>query len=106
MALNNLRLLILSYLSKNPEAKDTIDGIQWWILRECVDLNAEQIRRTVDELVLEELLVEWRLATSTEELPRRQQPGSHRNRRKIYSLNKAKLEEISRILGEADWVRC
>ena len=45
---------ILKYLQKNPEAKDTMTGIQWWLWRPI----GTKVARAVTFLLSAELLVE------------------------------------------------
>jgi hypothetical protein len=49
---------ILEYLARQPEAQDTIDGIQWWVLDSCIRNWAPKIRETVAKLVEQGLLEE------------------------------------------------
>jgi hypothetical protein len=42
---------ILEYLARQPEAQDTIEGIQWWVLDSCIRNWAPKIAETVAQLV-------------------------------------------------------
>ena len=40
--------MVLNYLMRNPDAKDTISGIsQWWILSEVVDNTVDRVDRAL-----------------------------------------------------------
>jgi hypothetical protein len=50
---------ILDYLSRHPDAQDTIDGIlHWWVLDSCIRNWAPKIAETVAHLVEEGFLEE------------------------------------------------
>jgi len=50
---------ILSYLSRNPEAKDTLEGIvDWWLLQQEIERKVVNVKKVLDELVREELILE------------------------------------------------
>lgn len=75
---------ILHYLQVHPDAKDTLEGIaQWWLLKEWTERRFQQIEASISLLVSKGLVVERR----REGLP------------PYYWLNRAKQEEISRILN-------
>ncbi len=43
---------VLEYLLKNPEARDTLEGIiEWWILEREIRLRTEQIKEAIQILV-------------------------------------------------------
>ena len=43
---------ILDYLSRHPDAQDTIDGIMhWWVLDACIRNWAPKIAETIEQLV-------------------------------------------------------
>lgn len=74
---------ILHYLQVHPDAKDTLEGIaQWWLLKEWTERKFQQIEATISQLVSKGLIVE------------RRRPGLP----PYYWLNRAKQDEISRIL--------
>ena len=76
---------ILTYLTKHPKAKDTIDGIaNWWFLTERRPRRVE-VELAVSFLLSNDLIVE----TKREGLV------------PFYAINPRKLEEISRLLKGA-----
>ena len=51
---------ILSYLSENRDAMDTLDGIaEWWVLRQQIDIEVRRVARALDALVSEGLIEEY-----------------------------------------------
>ena len=53
-----LIMQILSYLMKNPGAKDTLEGIaSWWLLSERIDDALDEVSATLQYLVAEGFLV-------------------------------------------------
>jgi hypothetical protein len=78
---------ILHYLQVHPDAKDTLEGIaQWWLLKEWTERKFQQIEASISQLVSRGLVVE------------RRRPGLP----PYYWLNRAKQDEISRILESDD----
>ena len=78
---------ILHYLQVHPDAKDTLEGIaQWWLLKEWTERKFQQIEASISHLVSKGLVVE------------RRRPGLP----PYYWLNRAKQDEISRILQTSD----
>ena len=79
---------ILIYLVNHPEAKDTIEGIIKWWVKEWWD--SQSIKK---ELVHEALnsLVSLGMLSTRETSPTQ----------KIYGLNKEKLREIESFIGES-----
>lgn len=54
--------MILSYLVKNPDAKDTIHGIaQWWLLNEKIDQTLYSILNALNFLISKDLVREYNL---------------------------------------------
>jgi hypothetical protein len=49
---------ILDYLARHPEAKDTLDGIYWWILDACIREWYPKIASSVAQLVESGFLIE------------------------------------------------
>ena len=44
--------LILGYLSRHPDAKDTAEGVEkWWLSAKGVDVDARAVRISLDYLV-------------------------------------------------------
>lgn len=80
---NNVKLKILRYLIKNPNAKDTLRGIcDWWLLEEGIDETIEIVSNAIELLLSQQLLLVDK-KHGTEEL---------------YQINEAKREEILKIL--------
>jgi DNA-binding MarR family transcriptional regulator len=54
-----LSYYILAYLSENPEAGDTFDGIvEWWLLRQRIKFETRNVSEAVTKLVSEGLIEE------------------------------------------------
>lgn len=52
-----LSTTILSYLRKNPDAGDTLEGImRWWLEFERVDQSADEVAEALDSLLEKGLL--------------------------------------------------
>jgi hypothetical protein len=48
---------ILDYLSRHPDAEDTMEGIlQWWVLEACIRIWTPRLGETVANLVTEGFL--------------------------------------------------
>ena len=74
---------ILAYLSDNPEAGDTFDGItEWWLLSQQIKFETRNVSEAVARLVSEGLIEEH--------------VGS--DSRKIYRINKARRRDIRTML--------
>ena len=74
---------ILAYLSDNPEAGDTFDGItEWWLLSQQIKFETRNVSEAVARLVSEGLIEEHEGADS----------------RKIYRINKARRRDIRTML--------
>ena len=75
--------LILGYLCSNPDAKDTVDGIEkWWLDGVEISTNATMVRNSLDDLVKSGWLVSSeRLGTGT-----------------VYGLNKNRRETLHHFL--------
>lgn len=78
---------ILSYLTRHPNATDTLEGIvEWWILRERIEQGVEETAQGLDFLVSQDLVIqEW----TPEDWPR-------------YRLNRKRLEEIEALVRDPD----
>ncbi len=49
--------IILNYLSKNPDAGDTLEGIsRWWLNREKIDVTVDEIAGVLEALIKEGLI--------------------------------------------------
>jgi hypothetical protein len=52
---------ILGYLARNPKAQDTLPGIiEWWLLDHQIRTRTAEIKRVIDELVAEKLILKRR----------------------------------------------
>lgn len=52
---------ILNYFYEHPDAKDTLEGIaQWWLAREGIEREIEEVERGVSILLDQGLVVEVR----------------------------------------------
>jgi len=50
---------VLAYLSDNPDAGDTLDGIlEWWLLDQRIKFETRNVSEAVNQLVSEGLIVE------------------------------------------------
>ena len=50
---------ILAYLSDNPDAGDTMDGIvEWWLLDQRIKFETRNVSEAVSQLVSQGLIVE------------------------------------------------
>ena len=77
---------ILAYLARNPDARDTLEGIvEWWLLDQQIERHVAAVEGALAELVAKELIVG------------RQGPES----RTYYRLNRSKFGEIRLLLGQA-----
>jgi hypothetical protein len=57
-----LALSILSYLQKNPGAKDTLDGIsQWWVTGRSAEGRVSEVATAIDLLLSKDLPPYYRL---------------------------------------------
>jgi len=74
---------ILRYLERNPDAKDTLEGIaQWWILRDWTERRVAEVERAVSLLVSKDFVV----------------PCPREAQSPFYQLNRQKEEEIQGFL--------
>ena len=77
---------ILAYLSDNPEAGDTFDGIaEWWLLSQQIKFETRNVSEAVARLVSEGLIEEHQEADT----------------RKTYRINKTRAREIRNMLRQA-----
>lgn len=75
----DIALKVLRYLSKRPEAKDTIEGIaKWWLIEEQIEETLGSVDRALSYLISRQFLV----------------PVTFRNQETYYQLNKERLEDI------------
>jgi DNA-binding PadR family transcriptional regulator len=76
---------ILAYLSDNPDAGDTFDGIaEWWLLSQQIKFETRNVSEAVAQLVSEGLIEEHEGSDS----------------RKIYRINTARAREIRNMLRQ------
>lgn len=76
-----LAFTILNYLSKAPEAKDTLEGItSWWLLKEQIDNSVEKISLALQYLIDNGYII-------VHEYPMQS---------KFYTVNKLKFEEYQK----------
>jgi len=76
---------ILAYLSDNPDAGDTFDGIaEWWLLSQQIKFETRNVSEAVARLVSEGLIEE--------------REGS--DSRKIYRINKTRVRDIRTMLHQ------
>jgi hypothetical protein len=77
--------MILSYLIKNPEAKDTIQGIaKWWLLNEKIDQTLNNILNAMNFLTIQNLVHE----------------NNFRNDCISYQINEDELDRIRDLIGD------
>ncbi len=61
-----LRIEIINYLHKNPNAGDSLKGVMsWWIPSTYKNTNAEKIERVLEQLVIEGLVEKVSLIDGT-----------------------------------------
>lgn len=76
---------ILEYLSKNPNAQDTLLGIaQWWLPEEQIKTNITALNDALNELVSRELILQ----------------SKGKDSQLHYRVNKRKLGQIAAILKD------
>lgn len=80
-----LRLKILRYLDRNPDAQDTVEGItQWWLLEQQLIEEISAVQAALDELVADELVkLRWQHGVGPQ-----------------YSVDRTKRARISDLLAE------
>jgi len=79
---------ILNYLTKQPAAKDTFQGIaEWWVLKQRIDDAVERVSGALDMLISKQFIV----------------IKQNRDGSKFFQVNERKLKEIEatlRVLAE------
>jgi len=76
---------ILAYLSNNPEAGDTVEGIiEWWLLEQRIKSETEKVKSALSRLVAKGLIVE----------NKRKSSGAY------YRVNRRKYGKIKSILKD------
>ena len=83
-----LAWLILGYLSSHPDAKDTVDGVEKWLLNDMeINMYARTVQGSLDRLLKSGWLVSYQ----------RQGSGV------VYGLNRDRREKLRKFLeGAAD----
>lgn len=77
---------ILPYLIEHPDAKDTTEGIlKWWLPEGPVNWGRDKVQEALNVLVLKGWLTERKASSS----------------KKIYGLNKDRLEEAKKFLRQS-----
>ncbi len=77
--------MILSYLIKNPEAKDTIQGIaKWWLLNEKIDQTLNNILNAMNFLTIQNLVYEQ----------------NYSNDCISYQINEEQIDRIKELIGD------
>lgn len=77
---------ILAYLTRNPSAEDTVEGIvEWWLLDQRIRSESERAKQALAELVSKGLVLE----------------RAGRDARCRYRVNAERLKEIKKLLGRA-----
>ena len=78
---------VLNYLVKNPDAKDTIEGVRrWWLPDVYREQRQEEVEKTLDFLASKN----WLSIRMTSQ------------QKKIYGLNKDFLEQVKNYLSDSD----
>jgi hypothetical protein len=76
---------ILNYLSKQPAAKDTFQGIaEWWVLKQRIDDAVERVSGALDMLISKEFII----------------IKQNRDGGKFFQVNEAKSKEIKSTLSQ------
>ena len=76
---------VLRYLIKNPDAKDTIEGVRrWWLAEDYREQRQEELDKTLDFLVSKG----WLTIRTTPQ------------QKKIYGLNKDFSEQVKNYLND------
>jgi len=84
---SEISLKILRYLDQNPNAADTLDGIlEWWLPKQSLYEQEKIVQRALNSLVEQRLLL---IKQSTDA-------------RKHYRLNVDRIQEIRRVLTNAN----
>jgi len=59
---SDLAAEIRRYCVEHPDARDTLDGIAWWLALQRQEETRDQLRAAVESLVAQGVLVEHRLS--------------------------------------------
>lgn len=80
-------LKILRYLDQNPNAADTVEGIlEWWLPKQSIYEEEKVVERALDEMIERNLILTIRSSDA----------------RKHYRLNSDCIQEIRRMIRDAD----
>ena len=80
---SEVALKILSHLARNPDCRDSLEGIvEWWLLEQDIRQQTERVRRALAGLVDQGLVEEYRGPDS----------------RQRYRINRGKLDDIVALL--------
>jgi hypothetical protein len=80
-------LKILRYLTQNPNAADTVEGIlEWWLPRQSMVEEQKVVERALEHLVERDLILTVQPADA----------------RKHYRLNAERIEETRKLIRERD----
>jgi hypothetical protein len=86
-SISEVSLKLLRYLEQNQNAADTVEGIvEWWVPKQALYEEEKVVQRALDDLVKRNLLL----------------TNESSDARKHYRLNTDSIEEIRRIINEAD----
>ncbi|MGH7889531.1 MAG: hypothetical protein ACRENF_03165, partial [Thermodesulfobacteriota bacterium] len=82
---SEIKYEILAYLSDNPDAGDTMEGIvEWWLLEQRIKREAEKVKNALSELVAKGLIIE----------NKRKSSGAY------YRVNRRKYRKIQSMLKD------
>lgn len=74
---------ILAHLAKNPDAQDTLEGvIEWWLLDQRIEKQIREVKRAIDELVADGLVIE----------------RQGKDARIHYKINRRKIRKIQQLI--------
>jgi Fe2+ or Zn2+ uptake regulation protein len=49
--MDEISRMIINYLRRNPDAKDTLEGItRWWLTMERIDLSVKEVSHALENL--------------------------------------------------------
>ena len=88
MKLSKIERLILAYLRKHPDAKDTERGIlEWWLLEEEIANRASSLKRAIAHLVSAEFILK----------------KGGPNTEAYYTVNPERFEDITNLVGKSGY---
>jgi hypothetical protein len=78
---------VLSYLTSNADASDTLEGItEWWLLEQNIKQNINEIREVLVDLTTKKLIIAYKAADT----------------RVHYRINRRKQRQIRALLKDKD----